>query len=87
MSQDESQNEIGENLEEKSQNNQNEKLDQSGEEMIEVSDKGINTDELSPEELQKIVENNPELKEEGNLNYEQEVKDEKEMDENELKKN
>ena len=86
MSQNESQNEIGENLEEKSQNNQNEKLDQSGEEMIEVSDKGINTDELSPEELQKIVENNPELKEEGNLNYEQEVKDEKEMDENELKK-
>ena len=89
MSQNGSQNDIDENLEESKLNNQNKKLDKSEQEMIELSDKGINTDELSPEELQKIVDNNPDLIGENNLNIDAEVKEEEkeEIDEEELKKN
>jgi len=88
MSQNGSQNDIDENLEESKLNNQNKKLDKSEQEMIELSDKGINTDELSPEELQKIVDNNPDLIGENNLNIDAEVKEEEkeEIDEEELKK-
>ena len=34
---------------------------------IEVEDRGINTDELPPEELQRLVDNNIELKEENEV--------------------
>ena len=58
-----------------------------GEEFIEVSDKGVNTDELLPEELIKLVDKNPELKDFGqNVQIEIKDKEEKEMDENELKR-
>ena len=42
--------------------------------MVEVSDKGINTDELPPEELKKLVDENPELKN----NDENEIKNKEE---------
>ena len=78
---DEKSNEKGENLDDNSLNNQ------IGEEMVEVSDKGVNTDELPPEELKKLVDENPELKDiDQNVQIEIKDKEEKEMDENELKK-
>ena len=78
---DEKSNEKGENLDDNSVNNQ------IGEEMVEVSDKGVNTDELPPEELKKLVDENPELKDiDQNVQIEIKDKEEKEMDENELKK-
>ena len=45
--------------------------------MIEVTDIGVNTDELSPEELQKLVENNKELKENDVTNISHEIKERK----------
>ena len=87
MSQNESQNEIGENIEEKNEKVKKEDLEESGEKMIEVSDKGVNTDELPPEELKKLVDENPELKDiDQNVQIEIKDKEEKEMDENELKR-
>ena len=78
---DEKSNEKGENLDDNSLNNQ------IGEEMVEVSDKGVNTDELPPEELKKLVDENPELKDiDQNVQIEIKDKEEKEMDENELKR-
>ena len=53
---DEKTNEIGENLDDNSPDNQ------MGEELIEVSNEGVNTDELPPEELIKLVDKNPEWK-------------------------
>ena len=45
---------------------------------IEVEDRGVNTDELSPEELQYLVDNNIELKElNASINIENEVKNDK----------
>ena len=45
---------------------------------VEVEDRGVNTDELSPEELQFLVDNNPELKEENiSTKIEREVKNDK----------
>ena len=42
---------------------------------IEVMDRGMNTDELPPEELQRLVDNNKELQEENDVsNIEHEVK-------------
>ncbi len=43
--------------------------------IIEVTDIGINTDELSPEELQKLVENNKELHENEVTNISHELKE------------
>jgi hypothetical protein len=43
--------------------------------IIEVTDIGINTDELSPEELQKLVDNNKELHENEVINISHELKD------------
>ncbi len=45
--------------------------------LIEVTDIGVNTDELSPEELQKLVENNKELKENDVTNISHEIKEKK----------
>ena len=42
---------------------------------IEVEDRGMNTDELPPEELQRLVDNNRELKEENDEPIEIEVED------------
>ena len=52
-----------------------------------LADKGVNTDELPPDELKKLVDENPELKDiDQNVQIEIKDKEEKEMDENELKK-
>ena len=78
---DEKTNEIGENLDDNSPDNQ------MGEELIEVSNEGVNTDELPPEELIKLVDKNPEWKDiDQNVQIEIKDKEEKEMDENELKR-
>ena len=71
-----------ENLENNSpsKNNENsqENQIQDGEEEpieVEVEDRGVNTDELPPEELQRLVDNNAELKEESEVkNIEHEIK-------------
>ena len=49
----------------------------NNEEKIEVQDRGVNTDELPPEELQRLVDNNQELIEENEEEYTQEVQEEK----------
>jgi len=46
-------------------------------ELVEVEDIGINTDELPPEELQKLVENNEDLLEANEEDYTKEVQEEK----------
>ena len=50
---------------------------------VEVEDRGINTDELPPEELQRLVDNNKELQEENEVsNMAHEIKENKENQEN-----
>jgi hypothetical protein len=49
----------------------------NNEEKIEVEDRGINTDELPPEELQKLVDNNQELIEANEEEYSKEYQEEK----------
>jgi chromosome segregation ATPase len=46
-------------------------------ELVEVEDIGVNTDELPPEELQKLVENNEDLMEANEEDYTKEVQEEK----------
>ena len=54
---------------------------------VEVEDRGMNTDELPPEELQRLVDNNIELKEENiSPNIEHEVKNDKGNTENKISK-
>ena len=59
------------------QNNEQDKMDNDGEGIeVEVEDRGVNTDELPPEELQRLVDNNKELQEENNTsNIEHEIKE------------
>ena len=61
-------NEIENNLNNENNNN---------EEKIEVEDRGMNTDDLPPEELQKLVDNNIELIEAKEEEYSKEVQEEK----------
>ncbi len=49
----------------------------NNDEKIEVEDRGINTDELPPEELQKLVDNNQELIEANEEEYSKEYQEEK----------
>ena len=49
----------------------------NNEEKVEVEDRGVNTDELPPEELQKLVENNQELIEANEEEYPKEFQEEK----------
>ena len=49
----------------------------NNEEKVEVEDRGMNTDELPPEELQKLVENNQELIEANEEEYPKEFQEEK----------
>ena len=50
---------------------------------VEVEDRGINTDELPPEELQRLVDNNKELQEENEVsNMAHEIRENKENQEN-----
>ena len=64
-----------ENNNENDNENNNEENNDS-EENVEVTEIGINTDELPPEELQKLVENNKELLEENDVsNIDHEAKD------------
>ena len=61
-------------------NNNNEAINNennNNEEKIEVEDRGINTDELPPEELQKLVDNNQELIEANEEEYSKEYQEEK----------
>ena len=52
---------------------------------IEVEDRGMNTDELPPEELQRLVDNNKELLEENDIsNMDHEVKSELPLSKKEL---
>ena len=52
---------------------------------IEVEDRGMNTDELPPEELQRLVDNNKELQEENDIsNMDHEVKSELPLSKKEL---
>ena len=52
---------------------------------IEVEDRGMNTDELPPEELQRLVDNNKELQEENDVsNMDHEVKSELPLSKKEL---
>jgi hypothetical protein len=54
---------------------------------VEVEDRGMNTDELPPEELQRLVDNNIELKEENiSPNVEHETKNDKGSSENKISK-
>ena len=46
-------------------------------ELVEVEDIGVNTDELPPEELQKLIENNEDLMEANEEDYTKEVQEEK----------
>ena len=60
-----------------SQENQNEQEGEEEQIEIEVEDRGMNTDELPPEELQRLVDNNKELQEENDVsNIDHEVKSE-----------
>ena len=86
----EDENNIEENIsQENIENNNEEKNEHNPEENIEnqeddepkevyVEDRGINTDELPPEELQRLVDNNLELKENDVSNIEHETKEIKE---------
>ena len=57
-------------------NNNDENENNDSEENVEVTEIGINTSELPPEELQKLVENNKELLEENDVsNIDHEAKD------------
>ena len=60
--------------------------DESGEPIeVEVEDRGMNTDELPPEELQRLVDNNKELLEENDVsNMDHEVKQEVPLSKKEL---
>ena len=69
-----------ENLPQENENNNdnenNNEENNESEENVEVTEIGINTDELPPEELQKLVENNKELLEENDVsNIDHEAKD------------
>ena len=77
------------NLETNSDGNQenNQEEAEDGEEPIEieVEDRGMNTDELPPEELQRLVDNNKELQEENDVsNIDHEVKSEVPLSKKEL---
>ncbi len=80
------------NQEEENQNsnknheeNQEEVEDEEEPVEIEVEDRGMNTDELPPEELQRLVDNNKELQEENDVsNIEHEVKSELPLSKKEL---
>ena len=69
-------NEIEENINIEHNNNENLNLN-NNEEKVEVVDRGINTDELPPEELQRLVDNNQELIEAKEEEYSKEVQEEK----------
>ena len=65
-----------ENENNENENNNEENENNESEENVEVTEIGINTDELPPEELQKLVENNKELLEENDVsNIDHEAKD------------
>ena len=71
--------------------NQNQEEGQGSEEgeeaplEVEVEDRGMNTDELPPEELQRLVDNNKELQEENDIsNMDHEVKSELPLSKKEL---
>ena len=49
----------------------------NNEDKIEVVDRGMNTDPLSPEELQRLVENNQELIEANEEEFSKEIQEEK----------
>ena len=66
-------------------NNQEEVEDEEEPIEIEVEDRGMNTDELPPEELQRLVDNNKELQEENDVsNIDHEVKSEAPLSKKEL---
>ena len=76
---------IENNNEEKSKENPEENIENQDDEVREVlvEDRGMNTDELPPEELQRLVDNNKELIENDVSNIEHETK---EMKENKMSK-
>ena len=58
------------------QKTENEEEDENTEIEVEVEDRGMNTDELPPEELQRLVDNNKELQEINDVsNIDHEVKE------------
>ena len=71
---------IENNNEEKSKENPEENIENQDDEVREVlvEDRGMNTDELPPEELQRLVDNNKELIENDVSNIEHETKEKKE---------
>ena len=74
------------NLIEKTKNQEEYQDDDEEPIEVEVEDRGINTDELPPEELQRLVDNNIELKEVNEVsNIDHEIRD-KEKEKKELKK-
>ena len=77
------------NKKNKSQEDQEQEDDQEEDESegieVEVEDRGMNTDELPPEELQRLVDNNKELLEENDVsNMDHEVKQEVPLSKKEL---
>ena len=73
------------NSDENQENNQEEVEDGEEPIEIEVEDRGMNTDELPPEELQRLVDNNKELQEENDVsNIDHEVKSEAPLSKKEL---
>ena len=74
------------NLIEKTKNQEEYQDDDEEPIEVEVEDRGINTDELPPEELQRLVDNNIELKEVNEVsNIDHEIRD-KEKEKKQLKK-
>ena len=77
-----------ENKRKNDKNNQENNEEQEDEEEqieIEVEDRGMNTDELPPEELQRLVDNNKELQEENDVsNMDHEVKNDLALSKKEL---
>ena len=70
---------------EQNQENQGEQESEKEQVEIEVEDRGMNTEELSPEELQRLVDNNKELQEENDVsNFDHEVKSELALSKKEL---
>ena len=75
-------------LKERKENQEEAQMQEGDDEPIEVEveDRGINTDELPPEELQRLVDNNIELKEENDVsNFAHEIRD-KEKEKKNMKK-
>ena len=74
------------NLIEKTKNQEEYQDDDEEPIEVEVEDRGINTDELPPEELQRLVDNNIELKEVNEVsNIDHEIRD-KEKEKKTIKK-